>query len=178
MGWMVSATVMGNRNSCCWYLTCSCFYKGVVMVISVASTGSRYCTDIFDVAGVDCCKISKRFWKDCSGSSCEAKSLAMFSWSSARLPLWMVYLITATCCSQLCSAACILASRNTASVRGCPLLCQSCFEWEVTMQGCTPGSAAARKGSDSDCRSLWQGHIKSAIFLPPLDFISQGSCEQ
>lgn len=37
----------------------------------------------------------------------------MFSWSSAHLPLWMVYLITATCCSQLCSAACILASRNT-----------------------------------------------------------------
>lgn len=59
VGWMVSATVMSSRNSCGWYFIYSCFYKGVEMVISVASAGSWYCLDIFDVAEVDCCKLSK-----------------------------------------------------------------------------------------------------------------------
>lgn len=110
VGWMVSATVMGSRNSCSWYFICSCFCKGVEMVISVASTGSRYCLDVFDVAGVDCCKLSKMIFEKTSVVVlAQQKAWRCFH---GALPLWMVYLIAATCCSQLCSAAWILAPRN------------------------------------------------------------------
>lgn len=84
------------------------------------------------------------------------------------MPPWMVYLIAATCCSQLCSAAWILASRNRA-IGAVP------FSVRVVLGERFPCGAAhhvhqaAHKGSDSDCRSLWQGHTRSAVFLPPLD---------